>query len=73
MTFVEGPLVLMTAFLLVLLLPILLGVPIVYSIALSSILIMILPVGPSFSLEILSTRVVRSADSFHSPPILGRS
>jgi len=48
MTVVEGPLVLMTVSLLVLLLPILLGVPIVYSIALSSILIMVLLVGLSF-------------------------
>jgi len=58
------PTILLLVFLLVLLVPILLGVPVVYSLGISSLIIMLLPLGPRFSLSIFSIRMVRGSQGF---------
>jgi tripartite ATP-independent transporter DctM subunit len=57
-------LLVLTVFLLVLLVPILLGVPVVYSLGFSSLLIMLLPLGPDFSTSVFSIRMLRGSTGF---------
>lgn len=55
---------LMLVFLVILLIPILAGVPVPYALGISSLTIMILPIGPPLTLDIIPIRMSRAAESF---------
>lgn len=51
-------------FLLALLLPIFLGIPLIYAIGLSSLILMLSPLGPPLNAEIMAVRMLRSSTNF---------
>lgn len=55
---------LLVIFILILLIPILLGVPVAYSLGVSALTLMLLPIGPSLNLDIVSIRMLRSSTNF---------
>lgn len=59
-----GTTTLIIVFLVILLIPILLGVPVAYALGMSSLSIMLLPFGPPLTQDIYPIRMVSAADSF---------
>jgi tripartite ATP-independent transporter DctM subunit len=59
-----GTVPLLLIFLVVLLVPILAGVPVAYGLGISSLAIMLLPIGPSLTVDIIPIRMSRAAESF---------
>lgn len=55
---------LLVLFLIILLIPILVGVPVAYALGLSSLAIMLLPIGPPLTVDIYPIRMLNAADSF---------
>jgi len=51
-------------FIVVLLIPIFLGVPVAYSLGISALTLMLLPIGPSLNLDVVSIRMIRSSTNF---------
>lgn len=51
-------------FLLALLLPIFLGIPLIYAIGISSLLLMLSPLGPPLNTEIMAVRMLRASTNF---------
>lgn len=51
-------------FLVALLLPIFLGIPLIYAIGLSSLILMVSPLGPPLNTEIMAVRMLRSSTNF---------
>jgi tripartite ATP-independent transporter DctM subunit len=51
-------------FLVALLLPIFLGIPLIYAIGLSSLILMLSPLGPPLNMEIMAVRMLRSSTNF---------
>lgn len=61
---VPSPTLTVAIFLLALLLPIFLGIPLIYAIGLSSLILMLLPLGPPLNTEIMAVRMLRSSTNF---------
>jgi tripartite ATP-independent transporter DctM subunit len=59
-----GTVPLLVLFLVILLVPILAGLPVAYGLGLSSLAIMLLPFGPSLNVDIFAIRMSRAAESF---------
>jgi tripartite ATP-independent transporter DctM subunit len=57
-------LLLILTFVVVLFIPLLLGIPVAYAIGLSALIVMLLPIGPSFTLRPIVIRMLRSSTSF---------
>lgn len=53
-----------TVFLVALLLPIFLGIPLIYAIGISSLILMLSPLGPPLNTEIMAVRMLRSSTNF---------
>jgi len=57
-------LLILLTFIVVLLIPILIGVPIIYAIGVSSLVLMLLPFGPSLSASVFPTRMLGASTAF---------
>jgi tripartite ATP-independent transporter DctM subunit len=51
-------------FLIALLLPIFLGIPLIYAIGLSAVMLMLSPIGPPLNTEVMAVRMLRSSTNF---------